>query len=228
MGLLCPMNWLLVMDWIFPRWCKGCQVRADGQDWPLGFCWSCMLGWPDLRGFPGNVLFRGRVYGMRGVLGFRLKGAPELHSLVHEMKYGGNRWLARAGGQWVASGNDPPSHPVLLVPVPLHWRRAWKRGYNQAHWIAQGVGDVWGVAVRSDILRRAMHQVSLTQSGRKDRQQHLAFTFLAHPFTPNAFPGHSIYLVDDVLTTGATLRACTAALEDQGWSVAGAVVLALA
>ena len=191
---------------------------------PLGACWACALSWPDVRGAVGEVLFADRVYAVRGALGFRLRGAPELHPLVHRFKYGGDRRLARRAGRWLAAGNAPPAPHAVLVPIPLHWRRRWSRGYNQADWIARGAADVWGLPVARNALFRAEHRVSLTGSNRSDRQQLLGTTYAARPPTG----GREAVLVDDVLTTGATLRACTAALEAAGWRVSGAVVLALA
>ena len=192
---------------------------------PLGACWGCALSWPDVRGGVGEVLFADRVYAVRGALGFRLRGAPELHPLVHRMKYGGDRWLARRAGRWVAEGNRPPDSGCVLVPVPLHWRRWLRRGYNQSDWLARGVSAEWGLPVARGVLWREQHRVSLTGSNRSLRQQQLGMTYAARP--PD-LTGSRVILVDDVLTTGATLRACTFALEEAGWMVDGAVVLALA
>lgn len=216
------INWNGAWDWVFPRWCVRCEAPAWGEDMPLGACWACALSWPDVRGPAGHVLFADRVYGLRGALGFRLRGAPELHPLVHRIKYGGDRWLAERAGRWLAAGNDPPG--TVLVPVPLHWRRKARRGYNQAELIARGAGRHWHLPVARDALLRRQHQASLTGSNRTTRQQTLGATYEARPPTGP----HRAVLVDDVLTTGATLRACATALEAKGWQVTGAAVLALA
>lgn len=210
-----------VLDWLFPRWCDRCAAPAYGEDMPLGACWACALQWPDVRGPAGSVLFADRVYGMHGCLGFRLQ--DDLHALVHQIKYGGDRRLALRAGRWMASGQSAPASGVL-VPVPLHWKRRWKRGFNQADWIARGLAQVWGMPVERGALRRVKHRVSLTGSNRTDRATKLRETYDGVPRED----APSAVLVDDVLTTGATLRACAAALEAAGWRVEGAAVLALA
>lgn len=201
-----------------------CEAPAWGEAMPMGVCWACALRWPDVRGPAGEVLFADRVYGLRGCPGFRLRGAEELQPMVHRIKYGGDRRLARRAGRWLAAGHARPAAEVVLVPVPLHWRRRLKRGYNQADWIARGVADVWQVGIARQALVRQNHRASLTSSSRLERAAQLTSTYRARPA-----PGPArAYLVDDVLTTGATLRACTAALQAAGWQVDGALVLALA
>lgn len=219
------MEWIEVCkDWVFPRWCSDCQDAAWGEQQLLGACWACEMRFHDLRGLAGRVLFQDRVFGLQGSLGFRLTREPDLHAFVHRMKYAGDRSLAVRAGRWLARGNHPPPPEVLLVPVPVHWRRRWKRGFNQAEGLACGLAMEWNATVERQALKRVIHRGSLTGSRRLERQQQLKSVFQAS--APRGSP--SVWLVDDVLTTGATLRACAQVLEQSGWEVEGAVVLALA
>ena len=98
----------------------------------------------------------------------------------------------------------------LVIPVPLHWRRRWSRGYNQAEVIASQVADVLGVPMRTDILKRTRYTVTQTKLGMQDKEKNVsgAFSVVA---PPSVDVGH-ILIVDDVFTTGSTLYACFEAL----------------
>lgn len=99
----------------------------------------------------------------------------------------------------------------LLVPVPLHWRRRLQRGYNQSELLCRGIAEVLGRPVNSRSLRRHRytHQQSLQSS--LDREENVKDAFcIRHP---EKLEGHHILLVDDVLTTGATLGSCGEALK---------------
>ena len=146
--------------------------------------------------------------------------------VVHRMKYGGFPSAGRSLGRWIALGRTPPSH-AILVPIPIHWRRRWRRGFNPTQALAEGLSATWGLEVRPGLLRRVKHQASLTSSSRAKRQQELIQTFQA-PLSREKGEERSVVLIDDVLTTGATFRACRAELESRGHAVIGGVWLAMA
>jgi ComF family protein len=134
-----------------------------------------------------------------------------LRAIVHALKYDGRRSVARAlsamlrrQGAPILSGAD------LAVPVPLHWSRRWRRGFNQAHELAAGLG----LPVRG-VLRRRRHTRSQTglSAERRHANVHDAFVLARQP---GALSGLCIVLVDDVSTTGATLEACARVLKEGG------------
>ena len=100
-----------------------------------------------------------------------------------------------------------------VVPVPLHWMRRWKRGYNQAEVIASGVAECLGIPMRPDILRRIRRTRTQTRLSIADKKGNVSGAF-AIPTKPPAEPTpfRHILLVDDVFTTGSTLHACFVAL----------------
>ncbi|OIQ94791.1 adenine phosphoribosyltransferase [mine drainage metagenome] len=127
------------------------------------------------------------------------------------------RWMARAGQELLAETD-------LIVPVPLHRWRLWRRRYNQAALLALEIGRLSGLPVRTDLLRRRRATRPLGPLDRHQRRRLLrgAFT-LAHP---DGVAGKRILLVDDVLTSGATTEACAALLRRAG--AATVMVLTLA
>ena len=141
--------------------------------------------------------------------------SPPIRELLHGLKYGS---LRRAAPELVSLAADsihadfwlPGS---VLVPVPLHGSRLRERGYNQSRLCALSWSRTLGVPVADHWLERVRSTETQTKLGSGDRRRNLAHAFSAG----KAFkPGLPIVLVDDVLTTGATLSACAAVLLASG------------
>jgi ComF family protein len=214
---------------LLPRHCIQCGLWLTEQEyWRMG-CAVCEKKWPDLRGNPGELLMQERCMMHRMWTGFRLRENAALEGQIRALKYQGRRRLGQHWGRWVASSSKAPKSPgniTVLVPVPLHWKRNWKRGYNQAEWIAKGVSKEWNLAVYPKALKRQTHGQSLTSLSRKRRHD---LTVSAYTLGSKCPPhGAQIVLVDDVMTTGSTFRACAAVLESANHQVLGALTLALA
>jgi ComF family protein len=127
------------------------------------------------------------------------------------------RWMARAGADLLTEG------PVL-VPVPLHPKRLWRRRYNQAALLAQAIARRMDLDHRPLALVRARATAS---QGTRDRQGRLANLKDAFAVArPDAIEGRSVVLIDDVMTTGATLNECARALARAGATRVDALVLA--
>lgn len=117
--------------------------------------------------------------------------------------------------------------PLLIVSVPLHPLRRWKRGYNQAGVLAQIVGAKLGLPVENQILKRVRYTQSQTLFKRKDRLKNLrsAFAIRSARYLP-LLKNRTILLIDDVLTTGSTLDACAYVLKSAGASTIYTLVVA--
>lgn len=130
---------------------------------------------------------------------------PPADALVHALKYGGWRRLAREMGADMAAALDPGSRgpPDLVTPVPTTAARERSRGYNQARLLADAVGDSLGIPVAETLARTrgGPTQVALPPSLRKANVEG-AFRPVEPPVP--GLPGARVVLVDDVLTTGAT------------------------
>lgn len=189
-------DWLL--DLASPRICAGCRgLAAPGAS----LCEPCRTRSLDDKSRP--TLPEG--------VGFLLSGPRHVgavRQLVHGLKYEGHRAAARDLAELVlARGSLPADERQILVPVPLTSARRRERGYNQAECLAREVGRATGIPVEAGFLRRTRFRGSQTKRSGSERREALAGMFEPGPrFRSDRVP----VLIDDVLTTGATLSACAA------------------
>ncbi len=134
-------------------------------------------------------------------------------ALVHAFKYGDRLDLAPVMGRWMArAGRELVRDAAAIVPVPLHWRRLWARRFNQSALLARIVSEAGGVPIVHEALKRVKatpQQVGLSRTERASNVQG-AFKVAANGKADIA--GRRILLIDDVLTSGATVDACARAL----------------
>jgi len=214
----------LALDIALPTLCVSCREPVDGD----GVCAAC---WAKLS-------FIERPYCPRLGIPFVYDPGPDMLSmeaiasppayqraraavryddvartLVHALKYQDRTDLAPAMGRWMArAGGELLSGADMLVPVPLHWRRAWRRRYNQSGALAQIIARQSGVKVRSEVLRRVRATEQQIGLSRAQRATNVQGAFQVSQERQAEVQGRRVILIDDVLTSGATLDACARAL----------------
>ena len=132
-----------------------------------------------------------------------------MQHLMHELKYKGNKELGFQMGRLI--GNDlQQTHRFryvdALIPLPLFPSKEKRRGYNQATVLCEGIAEVMNVEVLKDVVVRTKHTETQTKKGRMERWQNMEGKF--ELLNPQKIQGKYLLLVDDVVTTGATLEAC--------------------
>ena len=139
-------------------------------------------------------------------------------AIVAALKYDG--WTPAAKGMAERMGRlawppDVVEERAALVPVPLAAARRRERGYNQSELLARRLSDRWGIPVRADCIERVKRTASQTRLTPGERRRNVCGAFRAIP-TTFSFRGAHLVLVDDVVTTGATLNECATVLHDAG------------
>lgn len=214
---VCRMKELI--SFFFPVHCPICGKLLDGSGPVL--CIRCEYGMPRT-GFSGQSdnpvsrLFWGRARVQEGTALFRFdKGSP-YQVLLHDLKYRGNRkagiYLGRLLGKTLEG--TVYSKCDLLIPVPLHPKRFRKRGYNQSSLIASGVSEITGIPIQEKVLLRIRQLSSQTSWGKYDRYRNVRKDFQLTRDPPD-LNGKKVLLIDDVVTTGATLESCAAVLSER-------------
>ncbi len=146
------------------------------------------------------------------ILGFK-------HADRTEGASGYGAWLARAGAGLLAEAD-------VIAPVPLHRLRLLARRYNQAALLAHALGREAGLPVVADLLLRRRRTVSQGRLSPAQRRRNVAGAFAVKPSRKNLLEGRRVLLVDDVLTTGATVSACARTLRRGGACAVDVLVLA--
>jgi ComF family protein len=146
-----------------------------------------------------------------------------LRKLIHLYKYGGVAPLARPLAAFLARALPRAERFDLIVPMPLHWIRRWRRGFNQSELLARKLAQRTGLPISLAVSKRkrTAPQAGLTSA---ERRTNVAGAFQVK--RRKEIEGRHVLLIDDVLTTGATAGACSAALKRSGASRVTVLTLA--
>lgn len=216
----------------YPHICELCGTELNGQEEVL--CLHCNLALPrtGLHKHTINKVyqtFTGRVPVARATAFTYFTKEGMMQHLLHRLKYKSRTGIADYLGKLFAAdlvatgwlqGID------LLIPIPLHPRKAYRRGFNQSDLIAGGMAETAGLPVGKAILSRLQDTESQTRKTRSERIDNVSEVFRVQK--PELISGKHVLLIDDVLTTGATLEAAGLALLEAGAGNLSMATLALA
>lgn len=215
MGAL-PYPIKALLSLFFSHSCAVCgQTLVEGED---QLCTSCIYNLPRTHfhkhtGNPVEELFWGRVRVERAASFYQFFKGSSYQHLIHLLKYQGKKEIGSRLGELYGAELKPSGFLQgvnAIVPVPLHPVKQAQRGYNQSEWIARGLSLSTGIPQRTDLVRRKTHTATQTRKSKEDRWKNMQNVFQLNTHTQT---GHMhALLVDDVVTTGATLEAVATVL----------------
>lgn len=209
--------WRDFITLVYPRQCLACSDILRRHEEHI--CNSCYLRLPksNFHHEPGNAmekLFYGRIpiHAAAGYYLFSKQGSVQ--KILHAIKYKGNRELASTIGRWYGAelaASDRFGEADHIIPVPLHPKKLKQRGYNQSELFARGLSESMRATVNTSDLRRRQFTTTQTRKSKFERWENVEDTFELLP--NHGLANKHVLLVDDVITTGATLEACCAELQ---------------
>ncbi len=199
---------------LFPRTCIGCD-REEAVHKKL-FCNFC---WEELPRFQHDTAMSKILYSRFPLIAdsqfyglFLFTKGGIVQEVMHKMKYKGRSDIAWDLGTLIAEF-VPPELYEAMIPIPMHRKKRVSRGYNQAKQIAKGISKKTTIPILSDILQKMTDTKSQTQKSKVERKQDVAKAYqLKNRLPPSA---KRVLLIDDVITTGATLDHCTEKIKEQ-------------
>ncbi|MGL4554326.1 MAG: ComF family protein [Gemmataceae bacterium] len=203
-----------------PRFCGPCEAALFGD--PLGACPGCAAV---VGPFAGCAACAATAFGFDGAVRLGVYDGP-LREAVLRLKSADGESLAETLGHAWAERRRPAfagMNATSVVPVPLHWMRRLRRGYNQAEAVARGLAAGLGLPLRTRRLWRVRATTDQKSLGRAQRLENLRGAF-----TASAVAGERVLLIDDVMTTGATCGESARALKKAGAAAVHVAVLARA
>lgn len=196
----------------YPHLCPGCG--DDSMSEKELICFQCRSELPYTqfhlnRGNKTESVFYGRVNIAYGMSLLYFSKSMVVQNLLHEIKYRGNQplgiFLGRMMGRAIEEA-DCFGDIDYIVPLPLSEKKKKQRGYNQSELLCRGIAEITGKPVSTNHVVRAVHTSTQTRKHRRERWHNVEGIF--ELTDPASFENKHILLVDDVITTGATLESC--------------------
>ena len=208
-----------ILDFFLPRYCPGCNKKLQpGEDI---VCPNCISSIPKPTAERLQSEYRRKFASDNIISGFNslfiFEKEKELQHIIHSVKYN-NKFLV---GIYLGQLIGKELKPVLtewqidcIVPVPLHHLKKAERGFNQSAYIAKGLGKEINKTVKTNLVKRLRYTQSQTELNLEERRQNILGAFSAKHL--NYIKGKTFLLLDDVITTGATIKECGKVLRDAG------------
>jgi len=213
--------WSRLLDLISPRTCVVCGCRLSVSEETI--CGKCNFHLPRT-GFQHepyeNIMaktFWGQIPIERAAALFYYEPHAETANILYELKYKNHPEIGEVMGRLMAREFQPEGFfdgIDGIVPVPLARKRQRQRGYNQSYELAKGVSEVIGLPIFNKVIKRCLFEGSQTSKGRWERNENVENVFQLTD--GECICGKHLLLIDDVITTGATVIACAKELVKAG------------
>jgi len=225
----------LIEDFInlfYPKLCAACGAHLLKQEKHV--CTQCLYNLPktnyhQYKENPVEQVFWGRVKITAATAYFFFEKENRFAKIIHQLKYRGKKEIGIEMGKiFGAELKDSIrfNKVDLIIPVPLHWKKQKKRGYNQSEFIALGIAETMGKSIDTTTLYRAIETETQTRKTRYERWENVENIFRLT--SVDKITGKHILLVDDVITTGATLESCATTLLKENNTKVSIATLAIA
>ena len=200
------------LNLIFPHVCDGCGSDIINEESRL--CIRCLTALPETNfqihsGNPVEKIFWGRLSLVSATAQYYFTKESLMQHLMHQLKYKGNKELGFQLGRLMGIAlkeTNRFNNIDALVPLPLFPSKEKKRGYNQATVLCEGIAEIISLPVLNNVVIRPQHTDTQTKKGRIERWKNIEGKF--ELVNPEMIKNKHLLLVDDVVTTGATLEAC--------------------
>ena len=222
--MIAPFKYII--DLFFPTICLGCGIQLQHQQ---HVCVMCIADLP-ITGFENiahnsvEQIFYGRVSIQAATAWAYFNKKALVQECLHEIKYQNNQYLAQQLGELMGkciAESQRFSTVNMVIPVPLHKTKLKKRGFNQAERLAKPIAKILNIPLNNTVLIRKENTQSQTNKHRLERWQNMEGKFSI--IDKSLIKGKHILLIDDVVTTGATLEASAQTLIKCGANVSIAV-----
>jgi ComF family protein len=208
-----------LLDFVYPPLCLCCDnLLVDGNSHICASCWDSPQRVVDT--LPLFVETRDRLQA-GGVIDelvslYVFEKERAIQKILHALKYGGGQDLGvELGRRLGLTMNQSRMKADVVIPIPLHKRKVRERGYNQSELIARGLTEITGISTDPRCVRRARFTETQTKLSKEERMLNMAGAFILST-TSASVKGSTIVLLDDVITTGSTIRSCAEVLKDAG------------
>ncbi|RNI27001.1 ComF family protein [Rufibacter latericius] len=216
---------------LFPEDCRACGGElAMGEEVICSHC-RIKLPYSDFHLSPTqnplHQVFWGRVPIQLAVAYLKFQEKGRVQRLLHQLKYKGQEEVGELLGRWFGAQlrEQEEFQPVdVVVPVPLHKSKLKQRGYNQVEGFAQAIAENLEVPLVADALKKNLVSGTQTTKNRQARWEAMRQLYTIHK--PEAVQGKHVLLIDDVITTGATIEACADILLKNGASAVSVASIA--
>lgn len=216
--MILNLIWNSLLTLFFPNLCPGCHRLIGNKDFLCPFCLSSLPYAPYFLSSnnPVEQRFLGKININYATAYLTYDKGGITQHIIHSLKYHDNKRLATQMGIMIAEDLQEAHSPLcdvdVLIPVPLHPRKKRQRGYNQSECIAQGISSIWNTPIDTTSIYRTIYTKTQTHKNIQERWINVQNIF--HSNHPEHLKNKHVLIIDDVITTGATLCACAQAISD--------------